>query len=302
MAATEQAVVFKVEGSPVLGILHSPEATPTAGLVMLPAGGPQYHVGCCRQLLLWARRFADAGIAVLRFDSRGMGDSGGEYRRFHSVAPDLQAAVDQLLKHHPTLTQVALWGGCSAASAIMMHACKDPRVTQLIVLNPWAKTETTQARAELRYYLERLRDPTFWKKLIAGRLDIRKALSSFSGALGRLKTKPRNTPDDKTEDAAPAQATAQEDPQGIEEDGRFVEAMRVGLERFRGEVLLLMSGQSFIGREFDQVATSSRQWRRTVAAARITRRELPEAGHTFSTHEAQDAAFAAALTWLQSRN
>ncbi len=297
---SERALVFLVDGSPVLGILHSPARPPRTGIVMFAAGGPQYHVGCCRQLLVWARRFAANGLAVLRFDYRGMGDSGGPYQGFLKIENDLRSAIDRLEEQHPEIENIVLWGGCNAASAIMIYAWKDPRVTHLITLNPWTHTEATQARAELRYYLERLRDPAFWKKLFAGKLDVRKAFASLTAALSKLNAKPEAATQQEAPDES--QPPPDGDPLDSGEDGRFVEAMRVGLERFQGEVLLLMSGQSFVGREFDQTVASSRRWRRTVAAARLTRRELPEAGHTFSTHEAQDAAFEAALTWLQSRN
>ena len=85
----EIPLVFEVQGSPVLGILHVPAEPARVGLIMVAAGGPQYHVGCCRQLLTWARRFAHQGISVLRFDYRGMGDSGGEFRGFEHVDDDL---------------------------------------------------------------------------------------------------------------------------------------------------------------------------------------------------------------------
>ena len=84
----EIPLVFKVQNSPLLGILHRPEGVASVGIIMVAAGGPQYRVGCCRQLLTWARRFADNGIAVLRFDYRGMGDSGGRFLGFRQIDDD----------------------------------------------------------------------------------------------------------------------------------------------------------------------------------------------------------------------
>ena len=52
--------------------------------VLIVTGGPQYRAGSHRQFVLLARFLAARGMAVLRFDYRGMGDSEGaprDYRR-----------------------------------------------------------------------------------------------------------------------------------------------------------------------------------------------------------------------------
>ncbi len=290
---TEKALVFDVQGSPLLGILHAPASAPRTGIVMIAAGGPQYHVGCCRQLLTWARQFADAGIAVLRFDYRGMGDSGGPFRGFEHIDEDLRAAIDLLVEQQPGIEEVVLWGGCNAASSILMYAWRDPRVRRIITLNPWAHTEATEARIQVKYYyLQRLREKSFWLKLLSGRLNPLKAASSLLGAVRKARGDNDSAPT-PNDDAAT---------QAWPEEADFVEKMRIGLQRFDGEMLLLLSGQSLMGREFDETVAASKAWQKTVAESRITRRELPEAGHTFSTHEAQRAAFAAANEWLRTHS
>ena len=56
--------------------------------VIILIGGPQYRAGAHRQFVHLARSLADEGIACLRFDFRGMGDSSGEARTFRFVGND----------------------------------------------------------------------------------------------------------------------------------------------------------------------------------------------------------------------
>ena len=74
MNYAEQALVFDCAGERMLGIVAIPEAAQATGVLIL-VGGPQYRVGSHRQFLLLARRLATDGIAAMRFDFRGMGDS-----------------------------------------------------------------------------------------------------------------------------------------------------------------------------------------------------------------------------------
>tara|TARA_R110001583_G_scaffold154316_1_gene305990 strand:+ start:19696 stop:20559 length:864 start_codon:yes stop_codon:yes gene_type:complete len=278
-------LVFDVQGSPVVGVLHRPETPPQVGILMVAAGGPQYHVGCARQLLSWGRALSQAGFAVLRFDYRGMGDSGGEFKGFEQIDVDLKAAIDQLLEQQPSIKKVVLWGGCNAASAIMIYAWQDKRVDRIIVSNPWAHTEATEARLQVKYYyLQRLSQKTFWLKLLRGNLNIVQSWRSLAGALQKMGGNQPQAAVDSTVSA--------------ESNLHFVERMRLGLERYSGTMLLLLSGQSAMGREFDETVSASRSWQQTVAKTDITRIEMPEAEHTFSTRESQRAVLDAVLTWL----
>src|SRR5690606_34940732 len=111
----ESALAFDCGGSRLYGILTRPAALAAAEItqaLVLVVGGPQYRAGSHRQFTLIARGLAAQGIAVLRFDYRGMGDSEGEPRDFEAVGDDLRAAVDCLYAQLPALRGLTLWGLC----------------------------------------------------------------------------------------------------------------------------------------------------------------------------------------------
>src|SRR5690349_14351227 len=98
LPAAERAVFFQCQGEQLVGILSGAEQPATRGVLIL-VGGPQYRAGSHRQFTLLARHLAEHGVPSLRFDYRGMGDSGGEVRSFEDVSPDIRCAIDRLFGH-----------------------------------------------------------------------------------------------------------------------------------------------------------------------------------------------------------
>ncbi len=135
------ALAFSCEGERLYGVLDLPARAHKRG-VLVVVGGPQYRAGSHRQFTLLARTLADQGIAAMRFDYRGMGDSEGEPRSFESIDADLRAAIDTFFREAPGLEEVVLWGLCDAASAALLYAATDARVAGLVLLNPWVRTES----------------------------------------------------------------------------------------------------------------------------------------------------------------
>lgn len=286
MNIEERGVSFHCAGCWLYGVLSLPAATPVATRgVVLVVGGPQYRVGSHRQFTLLARELASQGVPVLRFDYRGMGDSEGELRDFSDVEPDLRAAIDAFFGELPGATEVVLWGLCDAASAAMFYAHQDQRVTGMVLLNPWARTEEGAARAYLRhYYLKRLFDPGLWKKIAAGRFSPTAALRSFLGLLGKAA---RATPASSQSEVT-TQAVSQSLPQ----------RMLDGYSRFRGHTLFITSGGDLTAREFEALA-SGRGWRRAMRGKRVARERLRDADHTFSRTEWRDQVARWTADWLQ---
>jgi len=87
------------------GTLTLPKTdTPDQVLILISGSGPQdrnSEIKNHRPFLVWADHLSRRGIAVLRFDERGVGESEGEFSSATSqdFASDVQAAVDFLVHH-----------------------------------------------------------------------------------------------------------------------------------------------------------------------------------------------------------
>ena len=114
----EQAIGFDCRGERLVAVLH-PGADDARRGVVIVVGGPQYRVGSHRQFVMLARHLARAGVPVLRFDYRGMGDSEGSHPGFEHVGPDIEAAIDLLCARAPSVREIILWTLCDAASAAL---------------------------------------------------------------------------------------------------------------------------------------------------------------------------------------
>lgn len=286
MNIVERGVSFDCEGCWLYGVLSLPAgAAPSARGVVVVVGGPQYRVGSHRQFTLLARELASQGVPVLRFDYRGMGDSEGDPRDFSDVGPDLRAAIDIFFAEVPGTREVVLWGLCDAASAAMFYAHQDARVSGMVLLNPWARTEEGAARAYLRhYYLSRLFDPGLWRKIAAGRFDLAAALRSFRGLLGKAAG-------GMPAPSQPAQAASAASP-------ALPQRMLEGYARFRGHTLFITSGADLTAREFEALA-SSPGWRRAMRGKRVARERLRDADHTFSRTDWRDQVARWTADWLR---
>ena len=291
---SEQALTFSCRGAELVGILHRAEQPGTVGVVVVVGGGPQYRVGGHRQLVLWSRRLAQAGYPVLRFDYRGMGDSGGEFPTFEHVDDDIQAAVDRLCAEQPGLRQVVLWGECDGASAIVYYAWRDRRVGGVVLLNPWARTEALRAKAVLRhYYLKRLLEPSFWKKLVSLRLNPLDSLRSIWRVWRSSRQSLR---------AVAADGPAAGDLSApLSRDLPLPERLLAGWQRFGGRIMLVMSGRDLIAREFDELIKGSPPWQAAIEAAELTRHDLPDGDHTFSSAAMRGQVIDWALDWLPAQ-
>jgi exosortase A-associated hydrolase 1 len=282
MNYTEAAFSFPCNDEWLVGIASLPEQSRRRG-VLVVVGGPQYRVGSHRQFALLARNLAAQGIPVLRFDYRGMGDSESAARTFEQVGDDLRAAIDHFIAMVPGLAEVVIWGLCDAASAALFYANSDTRVCGLVLLNPWVRTDTGLAKATLKhYYRDRLLQPALWKKVISGRFNYKGALSSFSSLMATLIGNRAVT--------GTRAAAAQPLP----------DRMLAGLGDFKGNTLLILSGNDLTAREFCDLTTASRQWQALLGSARVTRKEFAEADHTFSRRAWRDQVASWTGDWIKS--
>ena len=278
MSASEQAFAFGAEQGPLLGILHEPvgEAEPRG--VVIVVGGPQYRVGSHRQFVLLGRELALHGVPVLRFDHRGVGDSGGEPRGFERLGDDLLLAIDELQRRAPSVRSVCVWGLCDGASAALMHATSDARVDSLVLLNPWVRTDGSLAQAYVdNYYGRRLRNPAFWRKVLTNPAALWRGLLGYAG--------------NRRESAQASTASAPVP--------GFLTDMLSGAQLFRGRVLLILSGADTVAAEFDRLVERHPAWREAFARPGVATVRIGAANHTFSRREWRDQVAAQTVSFVR---
>lgn len=273
LAAPEEALSINCAGAQLPAILHPTKNQARTGVVMI-VGGRQYRVGSGRFFVVAARALAQRGVPVLRFDSRGMGDSDGAIQSFTEQQPDIQAAVDRMHAENPGLTGVVLWGLCDAASAALLYwgATRDQRVLGMALLNPWVRSEQTLARTRLRHhYRIRLKDPQFWGRVLRGKVHWR----SLLGWLSDWRS------------AQQQQRSAK---------GFQTQMARAWLQ-FPGPMAVVLSRRDETALEFHEAVATLEQWRGTLERTGVRWEWIDDADHTFS-HPAHRMAVVDATTRL----
>lgn len=285
-AVTERPFVFDCEGDEMLGIVHAPAEPARLGLLIVIAGGPQYRAGVGRGMVSMARTLAGEGIAVMRFDHRGLGDSAGTFLGFENYATDLQAAVDAFLREVPALDGVVVWGGCDAASGIMIHGQGLSGVAALGLGNPWVYIPEIQEAVLQQHYRARLLQWSFWLKLLRFEYNLfdyaRGALSKIGGKLAGLVGR-----------------SAKSSEGGEGGGGTFVDRMLYGFSRFDGPVLFVISGESMASREFDELVQRDSGWSAAYGRDNCQRIDFPDADQTFSDAASRQSLNAALVGWMR---
>jgi uncharacterized protein len=281
----ETAVVFPCRGEEMLGIVSVPAAgrtaatAPTRG-VLIVVGGPQYRIGSHRMFVMLARHLAEHGVAAMRFDARGMGDSSGPRQYFEEFDADIGAALDALFAQVPTLQSVAIWGLCGGATAALMYmqGTRDTRVSALALVNPWVRTDVTEAVTRVKhYYLQRLMQGEFWRKFFSGRV----ALASLGELWQALRLTARV--------ASTIKATGQIKVREGESESDLGVRMGHAWDGFvarGGRTLLILSERDYTAKEFLETVGMHPVWQRNFKHPLTRRVDLPDADHTFSQPEA----------------
>ncbi len=190
-----------------------------------------------------------------------MGDSDGELRGFEHVDDDIRAAIDTLCARAPEVREVVLIGLCDAASAALMYAPLDPRVTHMVIMNPWVRSEQSHARATVKhYYLQRIFSGEMWRKVFGGGFDFRGSLRSLIDTLAQLRS-----------GKEVAVATRP-----------FRERMLDGAQKFDGQLLFIASGDDMTAAEFKDHVSVTPQWQDVLARDGATTCHMPAANHTFA--------------------
>ncbi len=186
----------------LFGMLCRPSDAAADDLVVLicnSSGDP--HSGFARAAVDLARRLAAAGIASLRMDFAGIGDSAAPGEANTHVfetdrRPDFSAAIDALAGLG--FRRFALEGLCSGAYHAFHAALADPRVSILLLVNiPLFEWQVGLPVEHLRHavepashFLQKIMDKNVWRQLFRGEMDLPNRIATqgvwLQGKLARL--------------------------------------------------------------------------------------------------------------------
>jgi fermentation-respiration switch protein FrsA (DUF1100 family) len=129
-SGSREDVIFEVKGTSLSAWLYLPEkrSTPVPCIIMGHGLGGTKDAG----LELYALRFQEAGFAVLAFDYRHLGDSGGEPRQLVWIPyqqEDYTAAVGYARgRDEIDPERIALWGTSLSGGHVIVTAARDSKI------------------------------------------------------------------------------------------------------------------------------------------------------------------------------
>lgn len=258
---TRLNMIFPCGNSSLAGTLDT--APGTSGLLII-TGGSEIRSGAFSGQALLAKRIAEAGFPVFRFDRRGVGDSDGDDRGFRASQPDIAAALATFQAMAPKVERVIGFGNCDAASALMLGG--GTGCDGLVLSNPWVieddTADSTPPPAAIRSrYAEKLRNPRELARLLTGGVNLRKLAR---GIFSAMKPKP--------------------EPTSLAQD------MAVGLARFDGPVRILLAERDRTAQVFESA------W--DADDTRIERCE--NAGHSYVEPRAREWLYQQLLAALKA--
>ena len=175
----EQPVEFTSDGLQLYGILNAP-AGATRGVVLVH-GWSGYRIGPHRMLVEMARRLAAKGIASLRFDLRGRGDSEGDEftTNLDGMIADTMNAV-KCLRERANVTRFGALGICSGSNVAIGAATLEQEIGELMLwsalpFQPEAQARTGDRTRRTRFYALEYAAKIFraetWRKFFGGRIN-----------------------------------------------------------------------------------------------------------------------------------
>jgi exosortase A-associated hydrolase 1 len=277
MPFEERVVMLGAAGSTLLGIAHVPHEGNGGGVLIVP-GAPQYRVGPHRLFVDLARHLAGHGYTVLRMDRRGYGDNDAPPASFEESGPEVAAGVEVLAGLGVVGKPVHVLGLCDGASAALLHATGLTDVGGIILLNPWARTESGEARALLgSYYLPRM---LRWRRWVAAVTSVARFRGALTGLANALVDRVRaGRTDDGTQPA-------------------FIDLMLRNWITFPGQSLVVLSGRDRTAAVFEDMIDRTVSWPVLARSTDVSVVHQKEADHTFTSRHQKMLLAETILDWL----
>ncbi len=191
----ETALTLDDTAGRAFAILTRPVAGP-----LLPVGAVFLNAGAVRRIgpnRVWvdtARRWAARGIASLRIDLEGIGDSDGDEARYRHVSQfyvrdELGDQIERFIEAFVARgygPRIVVAGLCAGGYWAFQAAARDRRVTAALMVNPgvldWHHG-LVQSRDAAR--LRRLRRLEWWRRIVRGQVRASRIRAVAAASLGR---------------------------------------------------------------------------------------------------------------------
>lgn len=172
-------------GDALFGMLCEPPAGAGGTAVLMVHTGTSHHIGNGRMLVQMARHLASRGVASLRMDVAGIGDSPQWPDDPHSPLygrhgpDDVAAALDALEARG--IRRVLMVGICAGAYLALQMALADRRIAGMAAVNlqcfTWVEGTSLEvaireAKRTLRSYMRSMSNPGEWRRLARGDGDV----------------------------------------------------------------------------------------------------------------------------------
>ena len=199
----EEFVHIESDGERLLGVWSEPEGEPLGATVITLGGWGGYRIGPHRMMVKLCRALADAGVASLRFDFRGRGDSTGSEKdtTLDTMIDDARRAIAFAQSRAPG-NAITLWGLCSGSNVAIGTATLGRDVGGLVLLSclPFMQQKKTgekvaRTKAQAGNYFRKLFRLTTWKKLFTGAVNFRAVRKALFGHYGKPKDAEREAKD-----------------------------------------------------------------------------------------------------------
>ena len=141
---TRECVVIENEGQRIFGVLHRPTHCENPPIVVLMHGFASSKHGSNRCYVTLAEAFAKEGIAALRFDFRGSGDSEGTLSdiTFDDLVSDALAVLNHLESIEGIdTTRIGLFGASLGGAISVLSAARIQKIQALALWAPVASGE-----------------------------------------------------------------------------------------------------------------------------------------------------------------